>query len=186
MYSGNDHMSSQPLVRGMGEQGPIVNERRYAQARKEFRDNPEAEAQAAAGERYGGARRDNQPDREASAVGTEARRANTGGWMSGGPMVVSFDHADIWVQPDGLLVCDDDKQTEIKVPNVYGDGRWGRVNTFYESLIKDETPPADGRWGRATIEVILSIFESSEKRQEVMLKHQTPTDDAGLVPARQG
>jgi hypothetical protein len=101
--------------------------------------------------------------------------------MSGGPFILSFDHADVWVQPGGLLVCNDEKQEEVALPNEHGDGRWGRVHSFYASLIKDEPPPADGRWGRATLEVILKIFESSEQRREVTLSHQTPTDDAGLA-----
>jgi phthalate 4,5-cis-dihydrodiol dehydrogenase len=184
VYSGMDHMSSGMITRGqLSERGPVVSPERYAQARKEFGGDTEAEAAAAAAERYGGDRR-----RQAADAPAQQPRQNAGGgggWMSGGPFVLSFDHADVWVQGDGLLVCSDEKQEEIKLPNVYGDGRWGRVNTFYESLIKDEAPPADGRWGRATIEVILSIFESSEKRGEVYLKHQSPTADAGLVPAHQ-
>ena len=103
--------------------------------------------------------------------------------MSGGPMIVSFDHADVWVQPDGLLVFGDERQEEIPLPPANGDGRWGRVNTFYESLIRDEAPPADGRWGMATLEVILAILQSGEERRELFLKHQTPTADAALAPA---
>ena len=176
VYSGNDHFMSGPWVRGVADaQGPKLPAERYAQARKEFAGNREAETEAARGERYGGARRDVRAAGQQRAVG------GGGGWMSGGPFILSFDHADIWVQPDGLLVFGDDHQEEISLPNVHGDGRWGRVHSFYESLIKDETPPADGRWGRATVEVILSIFESSEKRHEVFLKHQVPTNDAGLA-----
>jgi phthalate 4,5-cis-dihydrodiol dehydrogenase len=177
VYSGNDHFSSVPLIRGAGPEGPMVREDRYALARKEFRDNPEAETAAAAGERYGGARGAVRAERAA------ADGRNTGGWMSGGPMIVSFDHADVWVQPDGLLVFDDEKQEVIPLPPAFGDGRWGRVNTFYESLIKDEAPPADGRWGMATLEVILSILKSSDERREVFLEHQTPTNDTALAPA---
>jgi phthalate 4,5-cis-dihydrodiol dehydrogenase len=176
VYSGNDHFSTVPLVRGMGERGPIVKDERYAQARKEFKNNPEAETAAAAGERYGGQRLVVRAERAAGD-------RNTGGWMSGGPMIVSFDEADVWVQQDGLLVFGNEKQEEIPLPAAHGDGRWGRVNTFYESLIRDEPPPADGRWGMATLEVILSILQSSEERKEVFLKHQTPTADAGLAPA---
>jgi phthalate 4,5-cis-dihydrodiol dehydrogenase len=156
-----------------------VPDARYAQARKEFAGNPEAEAAAAAGERYGGARRDVRAERGQQETGGR----NTGGWMSGGPFILSFDHADIWVQSDGLLVFGDEHQEEIPLPNIHGDGRWGRVHTFHEALVKDEPPPADGRWGRATLEVILAILESGKERREIMLKHQTPTADAALAPA---
>ena len=177
VYSGNDHFSTVPLIRGMSAGGPRVGDDRYARARKEFRDNPDAETAAAAGERYGGARRDVRAGQAAGDGG------NRGGWMSGGPMIVSFDHADVWVQPDGLLVFGDERQEEIRLPAAHGDGRWGRVNTFYESLAKDEPPPADGRWGMATLEAILAILQSGEERRELSLKHQTPTADAGLAPA---
>src|SRR6266545_4590844 len=132
VYSGNDHFNTTPLVRGMGERGPKINDDRYARARKEFLGDPDAEAAAAAGERYGGARRDVSARDQQRAAG-EGR--SLGGWMSGGPMIVSFDHADVWVQPDGLLVFGDARQEEIPLTPAHGDGRWGRVNTFYESLI---------------------------------------------------
>src|SRR5581483_2987834 len=54
LYSGYDHLSSATLMRGLTNRGPIVPEDRYARARKEFAGNPEAEAAAAAAERYGG------------------------------------------------------------------------------------------------------------------------------------
>jgi predicted dehydrogenase len=181
VYSGHDHLNTTPLIRGMGDRGPRVADERYARARREFLDDPAAEATAAAGERYGGTRRDfrAQDQQRAAAEG----RGTSGGWMSGGPMIVSFDHADVWVQPDGLLIFGDERQEEIPLPPAYGDGRWGRVNTFYESLIRDEPPPADGRWGMATLEVVLAILQSGEERREVFLKHQTPTADSALVPA---
>jgi phthalate 4,5-cis-dihydrodiol dehydrogenase len=179
VYSGNDHFFSSTLMRGMTERGPMIPPERYARARKEFAGNAAAEAAAARAERYGGARRDVRADQAQQDGGGR----NTGGWMSGGPFILSFDHADIWVQSDGLLVFGDNEQEEIPLPNVHGDGRWGRVHTFYESLIKDEPPPADGRWGRATLEVILAILDSGKERREIMLKHQTPTADAALEPA---
>ncbi len=181
LYSGYDHLSSGVLMRGITNRGPIVPPERYARARKEFAGSPEAEAAAAAAERYGGSRGPGGNQQGAGPPQAAVAGGGGGGWMSGGPFILSFDHADVWVQPDGLLVCDDEKQEEIALPNVHGDGRWGRVHSFYESLIKDEPPPADGRWGRATLEVILKIFESSEQRREVALTYQTPTDDAGLA-----
>jgi len=180
LYSGYDHLSSGAMMRGLTNRGPIVPGERYAQARKEFAGDPEAEAAAAAAERYGGSRGSGGSQQPAGARQVPAG-GGSGGWMSGGPFILSFDHADVWVQPGGLLVCDDEKQEEIALPNVHGDGRWGRVHTFYASLMNDEPPPADGRWGRATLEVILKIFESSEERRDVTLTHQTPTADAGLA-----
>ena len=31
----------------------------------------------------------------------------------------------------------------------------GRLDTFYQALVRDKPLPADGRWGKATLEVLL-------------------------------
>ena len=178
VYSGHDHLHTANLVRGMTDRGPLAPEGRHARARREFAGDAAAEAEAAASERYGGARDVISAQGAASGGGR-----GTGGWMSGGPFILSFDHADIWVQTDGLLVFGDATQEEIPLPNVHGDGRWGRVHTFHEAIVNDQPPPADGRWGRATLEVILAILASGRERREILLEAQTPTADEALAPA---
>ena len=57
------------------------------------------------------------------------------------------------------------------------------VIAIHDALINDRPPAADGHWGRATLEVILSIFQSSQERRELLLSHQTPTADQALTSA---
>ena len=179
--SGYDHLSSAPMVRGMSERGPLMDPARYARSRKD-RAGASAEADLAAKQasRYGGA---NRRGNGAAAGRGGGEEGGGGGWISGGPMVASFDHADIWVMPEGLLVFGDEEQEEIPLVPVHGDGRWGRLTTFHDALINDRPPAADGHWGRATLEVILSIFQSSQERRELLLSHQTPTADQALTSA---
>jgi phthalate 4,5-cis-dihydrodiol dehydrogenase len=200
VYSGYDRFRTAPLIRGMGAEGPVVNAAGYGRARKERQASTiEQDMAAKEASRYGGRNRAPAGDGNGAAAaggrgggqgggrggGGEGggEGGGGGGWISGGPFLISFDHADIWMMPDGLLICDDDKQELLPVPNLHGDGRWGRIETFRDAILKDEEPPANGRWGKATLEVILSIFESSNQRREVMLSHQVPTADKALAPA---
>ena len=50
--------------------------------------------------------------------------------------------------------------SEIKLGVKGEDGRDGRVNTFYDAIVRDRPLPADGAWGMATLEVLLAIEES--------------------------
>jgi phthalate 4,5-cis-dihydrodiol dehydrogenase len=208
VYSGNDHFSTAPFIRGMSDRGPWLAPERYARGRKELQaaGGREGEMEAKRASRYGGARRiatvaalaaapaEGAPSVAALAATPAVRRLQaqstpadergpSGGWLSGGPMIVSFDHADVWVLPEGLLVYGDDHQEEIELKSSHGDGRWGRVDTFYEAIVSGSPPPADGLWGKATLEVILALLQSGRERREVLLQHQRPTADRMLAAA---
>ena len=79
--------------------------------------------------------------------------------------------------PGGLTVYGDYEIYEIKLGVKGEDGRDGRINTFYDAIVRRRMLPADGAWGMATLEVILAIEESGRTRKEVFLKHQVPTID---------
>ena len=168
VFSGYDHYNSRELVYGMGSVDPSE----HAAARAELRAAPSAEweAQAARDERYGGERSSVQP----RAVETPAP---SGGWILGGPMMISFDHADVRMSPNGLDVYGDESRWEIELRGPK-DGRDGRIDSFYEAIVNGKELPADGRWGKATLEVLLAIEESGRERAEVRLAHQTRTVDA--------
>jgi phthalate 4,5-cis-dihydrodiol dehydrogenase len=76
-------------------------------------------------------------------------------WVLGGPLVVSFQHGDAQLTPNGLMVYGDEEQWEIPV-RTDRDGRHGLLNQLYDALVNDRQPLADGRWGKATLEVFLS------------------------------
>ena len=167
VISGYDHFDSRELVGGPDSVDPA----RHAQARRELREAPggDWEANAARDERYGGGR---------SEGGSETRPMTAGGgWIVGGPIVVSFDQADVRTSPNGLEVYGDDSRWEIDLRSPE-DGRDGRINTFYDAIVNGNPLQADGRWGMATLEVLLAVEQSGRDRADVLLTHQTATTDA--------
>jgi predicted dehydrogenase len=164
--SGYDHADSREFV----QRGFSVDPVNHAKARRELRAAPDRdwELRAAREERYGGAR----------ATSNEPRPAQPSlGWIMGGPLIASFDKGDVRMTPGGLTVYGDDELHEIKLGVKGEDGRDGRINTFYEAIVRDRPLPADGAWGMATLEVILAIEESGRTRKEAFLRHQVSTVD---------
>ncbi|HEX2931573.1 MAG TPA: Gfo/Idh/MocA family oxidoreductase [Candidatus Binatia bacterium] len=162
--SGYDHFDSMELV----QRGFSVDPANHARARRELRAAPDAdwEERAAREERYGGARM--------SSNAPEPARPSLG-WIMGGPLIASFDKGDVRMTPGGLTVYADDELYEIKLGVKGEDGRDGRINTFYDAIVRGRALPADGTWGMATLEVILAIEESGRTRKEAYLRHQVPT-----------
>jgi phthalate 4,5-cis-dihydrodiol dehydrogenase len=99
------------------------------------------------------------------------------GWIMSGPLIASFDKGDVRMTPGGLTVYGDEEIYEIKLGVKGEDGRDGRINSFYDAIVRGRPLAADGAWGLATLEVILAIEESGRTRQEVFLRHQVPTID---------
>jgi len=164
--SGYDHFDSREFV----QRGFSVDPANHARARRELRAAPDVdwEARAARAERYGGARtRSNEPRPAQPPLG----------WIMGGPLIASFDKGDVRMTPGGLRVYGDDEIYEIKLGVKGEDGRDGRINTFYDAIVRDRPLPADGAWGMATLEVLLAIEESDRTRKEASLRHQVPTID---------
>ncbi|MEK9659545.1 MAG: Gfo/Idh/MocA family oxidoreductase [Chloroflexota bacterium] len=166
VFSGYDHFDSRELISGLG----ASRARGYAKARFELRaaQGPGWEAAAAREERYGGMR-SGQGDAPAPARGE-------GSWIIGGPLIASFDHADVCFSAKGLEVFDDQNRFEIDLTSPE-DGRDGRLNSLYDSVVHGFPLPADGRWGLATLELLLAVELSSRERAEMRLAHQTPTVD---------
>ena len=165
VINGYDHYDSRLLVFGPNSVDPAG----HAAARKELRESlvGASEAEAAAAERYGG-------ERAGDAVRPQSGLG--GGWIMGGPTVISFDHADVSFSLSGLEVFSDDSRYEIELKG-REDGRDGRLNTYYEAIVNGAPLPADGRWGLGTLEVLLAVERSGETRADVLLEHQGPSVD---------
>lgn len=164
VYSGQDHYDTSELVHGFTP-GELADPAGYAEARRELRshgNSVEWETAAARAERYGGGRPQGT---------TPSRTPRTGGWILGGPLVVSYDQADVKLSPGGVLVHGDEKQWEIPLVTEE-DGRDGRLNAFYEAIVDGRPLQCDGRWGMATVEMLLAIDQSGHERREIFLQHQ--------------
>ena len=169
VYSGYDHWDSREFMHGVGREGIFPNPEQHAAARRELAEatDPDWEEAAARAERYGlGRARPPEPPTGPSSAG----------WLLGGPLMVSFDDADVRLSPGGLAVYGNKERTEIPLVTVE-DGRDGRLNTFYDAIVTDRPLPAHARWGNATIELLLAVEQSGAERKEMFLEHQVPTVD---------
>ncbi len=174
VYSGHDHFESKELVYGF-EPGEQLDPNKYAAARRDLvghNYDVEWETNAARGERYGGGRQ-----REgAPVVGAGGGEGGGAGWILGGPLVVSYDEADVKLSPGGLMVYGDEKQWEIPL-QTKEDGRDFRLHAFHDAIVNDVPLQCDGRWGRATVEMLLAIDQSGRERKEIQLQHQIEYPD---------
>ena len=89
---------------------------------------------------------------------------------------MSFDRGDVRLTSNGLLVYGEDDMWEMAIPSEI-DGRDGVVQQFYDAVVHGTRPANDGAWGKATLEVVLALFQSGQERREVFLSHQVPTFD---------
>ena len=161
VYSGHDHFNSNGMTYGVDD-GPSWSAPEHARARKALRQagGPEAEAAMKKARRFGG--------------GTRSGPATP--WVLGGPLIVSFERGDVRLTPKGLLIYGDQEAQEIATPADV-DGHDGVAAEFYQAVTENRRPFNDGHWGKATLEVLLALFESSQARREVFLSHQVPARD---------
>jgi phthalate 4,5-cis-dihydrodiol dehydrogenase len=163
--SGYDHFNSRNYVRGFNGEAPLAPPAQHARARRALgahAGDPSWEEKQAADERYGGG-------------GPVPDNGNTvsSSWLLSGPLIASFEHADVRFSTAGLVVDGDREQWEIPLKD-QGDGRDGRLKSFHRAVVEGAALPADGRWGKATQEVLVAIERSAETRSEIALTQQTP------------
>jgi phthalate 4,5-cis-dihydrodiol dehydrogenase len=163
--SGYDHFNSRDYVRGFRGETPLAAAGQHARARRALEAHgrdPSWEEEQAADERYGGG-------------GPVPDNGNTvsSSWLVSGPLIASFERADVRFSTAGLVVDGDREQWEIPLKD-QGDGRDGRLKSFYRAIAEGAALPADGRWGKATQEVLVALERSAETRAEIQLTQQTP------------
>ncbi len=156
VYSGHDHFNSNALTRRI-DIGAAWTAPEHARARRALRQVSSARAETALkkARRFGG--------------GTPSGPSSP--WVLGGPLIVSFDQGDVRLTSNGLMVYGDDEVREIPLSGDR-DGHDGVADAFYQAVIHNQRPFNDGRWGKATLEVLLALFESGSARREIFLSHQ--------------
>ena len=161
VYSGHDHFNSNGMTYGVDD-GPSWSAPEHARARQALRQagGPEAETAMKKARRFGGG----------------ARSGPATPWVLGGPLIVSFERGDVRLTPKGLMIYGDEEAQEIATPADV-DGHDGVAAEFYQAVAENRRPFNDGRWGKATLEVLLALFESSQARREVFLSHQVSARD---------
>ena len=170
VYSGFDPFSSRELTYRVDEGDSWPDPPVHARARMALREagSKEAETALKRERRFGGAGRD-------TSGSTPGQRRPTP-WILGGPLVASFDKGDVRLTPNGLMVYGEEEKWEIPLPSI-PDGRDGIIDEVYQAVVNGRRPSNDGHWGKATLEVLLALFQSGKERREIQMSHQVPTQD---------
>jgi phthalate 4,5-cis-dihydrodiol dehydrogenase len=93
-----------------------------------------------------------------------------------GLAVVSCERGDIRQTPRGLTVYGDQERWDVPLtPGIAG--RDLMVSELYAAVVEGVPPLHTARWAKATLEVSLSVLESSRTHREILLAHQVPTND---------
>lgn len=170
VYSGYDHFSSRELTYRVDEGDAWPDPPVHAKARTALRDSGSKEAETAmkSDRRFGGTGRD--------PAGAAPGQRRPTPWILGGPLVASFDKGDVRLTPNGLMVYGEEEKREIPLPNL-PDGRDCIIDEVYQAVVNGRPPANDGHWGKATLEVLLALFQSGNERREIQMSHQVPTQD---------
>jgi phthalate 4,5-cis-dihydrodiol dehydrogenase len=102
--------------------------------------------------------------------------AQAEGWLPSddGTIIVHCERGAIRQSATGLWVYDDEGRHDEPLPPEAGASP--EANEIQELLRGIAGGPVfrNGRWGKATLEVVLALAQSSDTRQEVLMKHQVP------------
>ncbi len=170
VYSGYDHFNSRELTYRVDEGDAWPDPPVHAKARTALREagSKEAEMAMKRDRRFGGSGRD--------PAGAAPGQRRPTPWILGGPLVASFDKGDVRLTPNGLMVYGEEEKWEIPLPSL-PDGRDGIIDEVYQSVVNGRRPSNDGHWGKATLEVVLALFQSGKERREIQMSRQVPTQD---------
>ena len=95
-----------------------------------------------------------------------------------GVLIVTCEHGDVRLSPDGVVVYGRDGRRELPVPRGVGrPGHGDALDALCAAVREGKRDFRDARWGKATLEVALAILQSARERREIRLAHQTPADD---------
>ena len=170
VYSGYDHFNSRELTYRVDEGDAWPDPPVHAKARTALREagSKEAEMAMKRDRRFGGSGRD--------PAGAAPGQRRPTPWILGGPLVASFDKGDVRLTPNGLMVYGEEEKWEIPLPSL-PDGRDGIIDEVYQSVVNGRRLSNDGHWGKATLEVVLALFQSGKERREIQMSRQVPTQD---------
>jgi phthalate 4,5-cis-dihydrodiol dehydrogenase len=158
VYSGYDHFPSHELTFGIGETGQPMGTS-YAIARRRLAQVTGADGELALKRGAGGASR-------------QAEVLMGGDHMPFfGVILVSCEHGDMRVSPEGLLVYGDASREQIPLRHL-PIGRHALLTELVDAVRGTGPLSHDGAWGVANLEVCEALLASSAMRREVPLTRQ--------------
>jgi phthalate 4,5-cis-dihydrodiol dehydrogenase len=161
VYSGYDRFHTGEITYGHSE---ARDNQRYAKARRELASAAGDELALKRAGRYGGSA-------QIAVFREEAPRSFS--WISDLLFVVTGDRGEVRITPSGIIFYGEDEVREIEL-DTEETGRDGLVRQLYDAVVNGVRPTHDGRWAKATLEVCLSVMESSRQGRELPLVHQRP------------
>jgi phthalate 4,5-cis-dihydrodiol dehydrogenase len=157
-YSGYDHFPSTELTFGIGESGQQLGSD-YAVARGRLARGASAEGELAL-------------KRGAGGVSRQSEMLRSGDRQPFfGLVILSCEHGDLRVSPEGLIVYGDTSRVEVSLAGLPV-GRQVLLDELVAAVRGTGGVTHDGRWGVANVEVCEALVRSSDLRQEVVLSKQ--------------
>ncbi|MDQ1627037.1 MAG: phthalate 4,5-cis-dihydrodiol dehydrogenase [Actinomycetota bacterium] len=157
-YSGYDHFPSTELTFGIGESGQQLGSD-YAVARGRLARVDSAEGELAL-------------KRGAGGVSRQSEMLRSGDRQPFfGLVILSCEHGDLRVSPEGLIVYGDTSRVEVSLAGLPV-GRQVLLDELVAAVRGTGGVTHDGRWGVANVEVCEALVRSSDLRQEVVLSKQ--------------
>lgn len=162
IYNGYAQYDSDELMDGVGEMGQPKAAGVHKNTRAKLAQSSEAEeAKLKASRNYGGAAYQPQPP------SLPAHHQHFG------YILVSAQHADLRLTPDGLMVYTGDDRRFIPTP-LSDVPRSEVVDELWACVREGRAPVHGAQWARATVEVCLAMLASAAGRRDAPLRHQVP------------
>ena len=162
-YSGHGFFDTDAWMNGCGELGMPKDPTSHAATRQRHSAmaDENAEALAKAERNFGG--------KNFTGLPTQPPRHH----QHFGPVIVSCDHADLQLLPNGVMVHDvhGTQLHALPAPTV---PRQEVVDEIWAASRHGQRPVHDGRWSMATLEACLAVLESSSTGRDIILRHQVP------------
>lgn len=157
-YSGYAHFDSDEWMNWTGELGSKKDSKAYGAARQKLATikSADEESKLKSARTYGSG--------DMPKPATEHEHF--------GPMIVSLDHADLRLTPDGVHVYGDLKREFVPAPQV-SNPRTEVIDAVVGAVRHGQLPTQTGAWGLASLEISLAILEAAHARITVPLTHQT-------------
>ncbi|UFN51762.1 Gfo/Idh/MocA family oxidoreductase (plasmid) [Roseomonas sp. OT10] len=168
-YNGHGHFDTDEFQEWTGEMGTQRDAVAYGGARAALRGIASPADEAALKEK------------RAYGVGSGAAEARAApsppAYNHFGLVIASCEKADLRPTARGVLVYGDDERwfEPLPPPDI---PRSEVIDELHAAVVHGLPPLHNGEWGLATAEICLALLRSSRSGQDVMLKHQGPTQTA--------
>ncbi|MFK5980684.1 MAG: Gfo/Idh/MocA family oxidoreductase [Rhizobiaceae bacterium] len=160
-YSGYAHFDSDEWLGWVGELGHDKNPEDYAPARRALETVASQDAEVTLKQKrtFG----------DAPALKPQTHHEHFG------PIIISCDHGDIRLTPDGIWKYGNKERCFMPAPAM-ASPRTTVIDALVGALRKNSPPVQTGQWGLASLEVCHAILASAKSGKPVLLEKQTATN----------